>query len=214
MGYSHYYYQTRSMTAEEFEGFAADVAELARAAKDVGGSKAFEERYGRGQGWASGAGGSMEVEPQGPGVDAVGFNGANDAGCEAFFAPRDIRGHAAPYEIECVDKDGERFHCVKTRQRPYDAVVCAALLCLVDRAPDAWRVSSDGGIEDWASAARFAGFVLGRPMPLAGVSKFGEHPEALEEALAPTAWMRAAKELHQIEKAANEACEPRPRRAL
>lgn len=68
------------------------------------------------------------------------FNGIGDNSHETFYLTR----HTAP---EDMDKDGKAFAFCKTNQKPYDAVVCAALILLAQHTTTkAVEIASDG---DW-----------------------------------------------------------------
>ena len=73
------------------------------------------------------------------------FNGAKAESYETFFFPRHY--------------DGD-FNFCKTAYKPYDIVVCGALIVLKHYMPKL-KVSSDGGEEDWAPAVALAQKTLG-----------------------------------------------------
>lgn len=66
--------------------------------------------------------------------DVIAFNGDGDEGHETFWFQR----------------EPDDFQFCKTAAKPYDVLVTAMLIVSHKRAPDALRISSDGGIEDWA----------------------------------------------------------------
>jgi hypothetical protein len=75
----------------------------------------------------------------------VRFNGVGEDGHETFL----------------IDPDDRGFTFCKTNYKPYDAVVCAALIALERAAPGAYEISSDGSPVDWKSGLDFARQVLG-----------------------------------------------------
>lgn len=222
MGYSHYFYQKRSMTPDEFELFTQDINKLAQAITDLG-SDEFETRYGPRGSVRPSAVHPGNILAHGPGlvagghiagVDLAGFCEAMNQGCEVFFVSRTLQGYAHQYELEEIDKVGHRFYSIKTRHRPYDTMVCAALLCLGERAPDAWRISTDGDVENWGAPARFASSVLSRPMHVDLIQGFKDQASNIKTALAPTAWMLSHAEHPEIEKIAGKASGTKKRHAL
>lgn len=177
MGYTHYYSQKRSMSENEFEEYGRDVQRLIAVLPATVSS--FNALYGWG-GYESGGGGygieALGVAHDDPGKpivspEAIHFNGsgADDADHETFRVERGLDESHWSFK-----QDKEVFGCTKTNYKPYDVMVCAALLALLDRAPDAWRVSSDGSARDWVAAARFASHALGRSMRLEQVESMGE----------------------------------------
>lgn len=182
MGYTHYYSQKKSMGENEFEEYGKDVQKLIAALPSTVSS--FNAMYGWGGYESSDGGYGIEVlavahdNPGKPMVSskAVHFNGsgADNADHETFRVERGM--DEAHWSFK---QDKEVFNCTKTNCKPYDVMVCAALLALLDRAPDAWRVSSDGSASDWVAAARFASHALGRPMKLEQVEGMGEAEAAL-----------------------------------
>lgn len=217
MGYTHYYRMRRDMTEDEFKRFGQDVERLIAALPNNCG--AFNTRYALpAEGNPSDQRPLMivaEVTKSGFIVDKneVGFNGAGfeDAGHESFWVERSMKG-AAEWEMNSTKT--ERFMFTKTAHKPYDVLVCAVLLVLKDVAPDAWVVTSDGEVPQWAPSARFASQVLDRPMPLSDIGIFRENLEELIKAQVPTPWMEAEKlarfEATELAKAASPA---RPQRS-
>jgi hypothetical protein len=65
--------------------------------------------------------------------DAIRFNGIGEDGHETFYFER------AP----------ERFTFCKTARKPYDRLVCAALIIAAKHAPDALTIKSDGEPDEW-----------------------------------------------------------------
>lgn len=78
--------------------------------------------------------------------ELVRFNGlGEDGGHETFYL-----GPAEPGFTFC-----------KTAHKPYDTVVCAALIALERAAPGAYSISSDGEPGEWKQGLDFARQVLG-----------------------------------------------------
>ncbi len=213
MGYTHYYRQKREMEPEEFECFKADVAKLI--AKLPMGIDEFNHRYANpgeeiGSGMELAQGAALMVAHDSPErviitADAVHFNGSGfkDADCESFRIERLIDKSGYNYDKEA----GEAFNFTKTRNLPYDAMVCAALLCLKSRAPTAWGISSDGEVSEWAAACRFAQEALGRKLPLGKIASFGKDKQKLSAAQGPTA---VQVEIKEIEKASIKTKRSKP----
>lgn len=129
MGYTHYWQRPRTL----------DRAKLAAAADDC--RKVAEIAAERGIALAGPLGeGSPEFGP-----DVIALNGRPDY--ESFVVERVYTGWR--------DED-EVFEFCKTARLPYDAVVTACLVALKHHFGDAFRVSSDGRIEDWAEGLEIA----------------------------------------------------------
>lgn len=207
MGYTHYYSMKRDMDEAEFAAFKGDLARLMEALPPTVGE--FAQRYGEFCSDPARTVLGIEEEagdvPGNPlGEKIVGFNGSGGEalGHETFWVPQTMQLGAASWELASIREDGRRFLFTKTAQKPYDAMVCAALLCLKEQAPDAWEISSDGTVMDWAPAARFVSMALGRRPVLEQISCFAKKPDLLAKALEPTAWMRAQEDKEQLGKAA------------
>lgn len=68
--------------------------------------------------------------------DKIWFNGIGDNGHETFVVKRVYTGS----------------EFCKTARKPYDTLVCAALIILNTHAPECIQVSSDGDADDWSLA--------------------------------------------------------------
>ena len=53
------------------------------------------------------------------------------------------------HEDFCLTRVNSGFNFCKTARKPYDLVVCAALILINQMAPDVFDISSDGSIHDW-----------------------------------------------------------------
>jgi len=78
-------------------------------------------------------------------ADVIAFNGPNEDGHETFWFQR----------------EPDDFQFCKTAAKPYDLLVTAMLIVSHKHAPDALRISSDGGVEDWRAGLDFTRQVLG-----------------------------------------------------
>lgn len=132
MGYTHYWYREKEADRDAFKSWSEDVIRLADS-----GRLDFAVCGGDGTGLP-------EITE-----DVVCFNGdgANGLDHETF---RIARVHEDPYSF--ADEDGLLFDFCKTARKPYDLLVCAALIRAKVYFPR-WRVSSDGDPEDWEDAA-------------------------------------------------------------
>ena len=207
MGYTHYYSMKRDMDDGEFAAFKKDLEILMEALPPTVGE--FAQRYG--EFCSEPAEVRLGIEEEASdvrgnplGEKIVGFNGSGGEalGHETFWVPQKMDLGAASWELASMKEDGRRFLFTKTAQKPYDAMVCAALLCLKQAAPDAWEISSDGSVMDWAPAARFVSMALGRRPALEEISSFAKRPDLLAKALEPTAWMRSQSDKEELGKAA------------
>lgn len=91
-----------------------------------------------------------EPNPPELGHDYIRFNGEGDLGHETFYMPR-------------VKEEGDSFMFCKTARKPYDHVVCAALIIANHHAPECFDIGSDGGPEDWMPALEHVRSVLNNP---------------------------------------------------
>lgn len=80
---------------------------------------------------------------------SIRFNGIHPFICETFSLSRlkDLEN-----AILTGDNNEYAFECCKTRQMPYDLVVCTVLLIANSVAPDVWLIQSDGEYSDWQPA--------------------------------------------------------------
>ncbi len=124
MGFTHYLYQSRAFTVPEWDKITAEARRIIAAAT---------------------AKGISLCGPMGnnsPILDAgrIALNGNEDNGedHESFILDRMPR-------MERGEK--EAFSFCKTARKPYDPVVVSILVAARDAAPDAIRLSSDGGQE-------------------------------------------------------------------
>lgn len=128
MGYTHYYERRRDV--------AAPADAYGRWALDAKAIVAKAEEHGiRIAGWD---GGDKQAWPEFT-EGYVSLNGWQDEACETFI------WHAeCPENPEWCDPAEPYLYFVKTRQKPYDAVVVALLLRLKHHYGDAVDISSDG----------------------------------------------------------------------
>ncbi len=139
IGYTHYFPQLRPLTDEEWNGITADIKALCAASPVT----------------LCNGSGDIGSDPEFL-VGAIAFNGEdnmNDDAHETFWLPKS-------------DTD---FNFCKTARKPYDLIVTAALCAVNHRAPHAFRIGSDGDIEDWQDGLEFAQKTLNDPsltMPL------------------------------------------------
>lgn len=78
-------------------------------------------------------------------ADVIAFNGPGEEGDETFWFQR----------------EPDDFQFCKTASKPYDLIVTAILMVSHKHAPDALRISSDGGAEDWKAGHDFIVAQLG-----------------------------------------------------
>lgn len=131
MGYTHYYPLSDDLDHDEFEEYKADVAALA-ANSDVklGRLELYPDPDNRQR---------QPFEYERP--EAVYLNGFGEQSHETFAVPRDRNREEMAGKI---GDEGEEFVFCKTARKPYDEIVCAALIELERRFPDAVDVRSDG----------------------------------------------------------------------
>ena len=133
MGYSHYYGRRRNVPApaDAYGRWAMDAKALIAAAEASGIRLA---------GWDGG----REAERPEITEGYVSLNGWGDESCETFRWDAEV-----PANPEWVDADDDYSWFVKTRLRPYDAVVVALLLRLKHYYGDHVVISSDGSWDEY-----------------------------------------------------------------
>lgn len=163
MGYTHYYERRRDVAApaDAYGRWAMDAKAIIAAAKAQGIRIAGWDGYD---------------EPEFT-EGYVSLNGWHDESCETFIWHAEVQENP-----EWRDADEPYLYFVKTRQRPYDAVVTALLLRLKHYYGDAVEVSSDGtwdecpydfvGYDGTRYVGTEPGWTLGRALYH---STFGEH---------------------------------------
>ena len=105
---------------------------------------------------------------------AISYNGdaTRNSDCETFLLAAAPTVPEWQTDATFVDEAGNRVPFVapgvarfftKTRDLPYDAVVCASLLAVREHYRDAVTVESDGGWFDWEAGADLYARATGRP---------------------------------------------------
>jgi len=135
MGYTHYWTQTRNLSAGEM-GQIAHALQAINDATDV---------------LLAGWDGTGEPEMS---FDTLGFNGCGDDGHETF---RINAKRVLPFDGAPRDRLGWAF--CKTANKPYDIVVTAMLTYLVAKFD--FDVGSDGNADDWDDGVKLASKALG-----------------------------------------------------
>lgn len=171
MGYTHYWHQSRGFTNDEWAkllaeskricakamaGLYSGKEDFASATKlettEMGFRVGFNEEYA----WRTFAHPESATPMKGAGIVLAGPSG--EKGTKPLFTQREIALNGiAPnedYESFVIERDpakregkSESFAFCKTEYRPYDAVCVSILAAARLIAPDAIKVSSDGGDE-------------------------------------------------------------------
>lgn len=143
MGYTHYFtFDRNHYSAEErklrFARAVTEIQHLAIVAK---------EKHGITLADGSGAVGTQPVFDTENGI--LMFNGESPDDYETFLVETDPEEELSP------ERPGWSF--CKTQHRPYDLLVCCALIALKNNLPEEFSFSSDGDIggEDWHPALCF-----------------------------------------------------------
>ncbi len=144
MGYTHYWYQMRDATPDQWVAIC-EAAQKIVAKSAVPVSREYDEKN----------------EQPFFGIDKIRLNGVGDDGHETFLFTRK-KGRP----LVTVD-DGSTFAFCKTAHKPYDIVVCAILVVAHHYAPDVWRIESDGDPDAWMPGLRLACFATGIDMAMA-----------------------------------------------
>ena len=121
--------------------------------------------------------------------DLVQINGIGDDAYEALCYPPDFEWNRGFRPVESLG-----FAFCKTARKPYDVVVCAALLAIKHHQGDNVEILSDGEFDDeWQPAYRLYRRATGRELPL----EFREYerPEELLQDKDETSHERVKNEL-------------------
>ena len=120
MGYTHYKKQSKPASDEQWAAVCNDFKKFRAAALLLG--KPFPIQREEDD--------SSDVLID---DECIIFNGIGDAAHETFI----------------LEKAGDDFSFCKTNRKPYDTAVVTVLILANHHAPDAWDISSDGGIGEW-----------------------------------------------------------------
>jgi len=121
MGYTHYWYQSRDLTDDEWQTICQKSQELFESNKTL---------------VANGMG-DKGISPE-INDDEISFNGIGDDSHETCFVTKNKTFN------DWEDKKGESFSFCKTAHKPYDKVVVQFLKMIRDVTGNAFRLSSDG----------------------------------------------------------------------
>lgn len=121
MGYTHYWYQKRSLTDLEWSEICANAKKIFKNNKNL---------LANGEGKA---GTNPQIEE-----DFISFNGIEGDSHESCFL---TKGLEFP---KWQEKRNESFHFCKTALKPYDSVVVEFLKMVRNVTNDAFRLESDG----------------------------------------------------------------------
>jgi hypothetical protein len=149
MGYTHYWYQKRDFTREEWKQIAVTSRAVSLISTHGADSPPITIR-----GW-DGTGKAQFTN------DEITFNGDRDNAedHETFRLNRVMPDLTTqPWRVEAGKTD--YFASCKTAQKPYDILVCAVLLIAKHVAPTAIDYSSDGDKEEWRGAELLANKTL------------------------------------------------------
>ena len=146
MGYSHYWYRPHGHDdGEAFRLLAHDARKIITAAREREGIEVA--------GWDGS--GVPEFDEH-----SIRLNGCAPESCESFG------WEARPMRAEWVTDESSAFGSVKTRQYPYDAVVCAILIRAKLIYGEFVTISSDGSWDDdWRDGRRVYLATFGVPAP-------------------------------------------------
>jgi hypothetical protein len=164
VGYTHYWYRPQELDAEPFADWANDIQTLIEKTPTLVREPDYQ-MFGfypteRTRLKPLGIYGPLgEGDPQ-IGPERVAFNGGPrelDLDHETFHVNRvfDDRGFGSD------DERGWFFDFCKTNHKPYDRVVCAALIRLAFHFPEAVRIESDGVASEWEPGLELCREVFG-----------------------------------------------------
>lgn len=135
MGYTHYYYQKKSIPQKKWEKIAVDCMKVFEFCEDNGIKIVYE----------------YDNDVQSEVSDTkIRFNGFGNEGHETFSIWKD-----KPEESVNTLGTDEYFSFCKTARKPYDLAVGLVLLVVKKHSPNSIRVASDGDWdEDWSEIRR------------------------------------------------------------
>jgi hypothetical protein len=152
MGYTHYLYRPEKFPKKKWKDFTKELEMLAKnlPAKGITAGSYGEKHPIILCGWNEK---SKEYERGFPIVcdDGIAFNGEGDFGHESFWVPQNM-GEEEKKFSSTDEKTGLRFSFCKTARKPYDTMVCLALISMKRWFMNDVIVSSDGDKEDWEPA--------------------------------------------------------------
>ena len=151
MGYTHYWYQKRDFTREEWRQIAVASRAVSLISTHGADSPPITIR-----GW-DGTGKAQFTN------DEITFNGDKDKleSHETFRLNRVMPAHNHPImAVRAAAGKTDYFAFCKTARKPYDILVCAVLLIAKHVAPTAIDYSSDGDKEEWSDAELLANKTL------------------------------------------------------
>jgi hypothetical protein len=101
--------------------------------------------------------------------DRVAFNGKDDLAHESFFVERTMPDSEVKMIGGTGKVGGKVFQFTKTARKPYDMMVCLALISMKRWFKDDVEVSSDGDKDDWQPALELYRKVTSIPYPTYGM---------------------------------------------
>jgi hypothetical protein len=140
MGYTHYWYQHKDFTTEQWSNIQKDVLDIIVKYCDKN-HVALTEEYDS----------PMLVCGPTPPIASkamIRFNGWREEGHETFMLEKKM-------PMPRIPGRNYHFNFCKTARKPYDIAVCLVLLICATHAPDVLSISSDGSWEeDWTEARK------------------------------------------------------------
>lgn len=186
MGYTHYFYQNKNVSATQWEMICRTFRKIVKALKDGLRSESVAgAQYMADLGFDVGKDGDLiAIQPEYDygwkdyfthekdvgGELHLAFNGVGDMAHETFVLAAEIGSD--DYFVH-----GEKFSFCKTNGKPYDAVVVAMLIAMKAIAPDVFRISSDGDIDDWQPGLALLSFALKKPTKIQFQENTQHYPE-------------------------------------
>lgn len=138
MGYTHYWYQNGDVAPEVWGKITEGVEKIIAAHPEI----SIRREYN-------------SISPALINSSNIVFNGVGDLGHETFWLNREQE--PAPDWQKSAKTLGTFSFC-KTAHKPYDLLVCAALLIVKHHADDVFTLSSDGDWgHDWEPASKLVG---------------------------------------------------------
>jgi hypothetical protein len=150
MGYTHYFYRQETMNKTKWSKFTKELEMLKKNLPENGiTAGCSNDEPAVICGWNSKL---KEYDRNSSIIDGeiIALNGEGDLSHESLYIPRVMCEEDKKFSS--TSKDGLRFGFTKTARKPYDTMVCLALISMKRWFMHKVRVSSDGDIEDWKPA--------------------------------------------------------------
>jgi len=155
LGYTHYWYRKPELDSQAFKLFAKDMNRLLFESRiPVTYCKKMNDNC-----W-------NDVDGFEANQDRVNFNGKGEDSHETFLIER-----VSEEKFQQFDDNGLLFSFTKTAYKPYDILVVAGLILgQFHFGKQAFKISSDGGVEDWQAGLKLVNDTFGLKLEVRSVA--------------------------------------------